>query len=87
MSTRDHSIRTIRVCRGLCAVILSLWLTGCAASAGNTLLSAQAEQVRRLAADCYAHHDGERYLYGGFRVHAACRSWARDVVGVTFANR
>lgn len=83
MSTRDH---TIRASRGPCVVILSLWLTGCAASAGNTLQSAQAEQVRRLAADCYARHEGERYLYGGLRVHAACRGWARDVVGVTFAN-
>lgn len=84
MSTRDN---TIRVGRGLCAAFLSLCLAGCATSAGNTLQSAQAEQVRRLAADCYWRHEGERYHYGGFQVHVACRSWARDVVAVAVADR
>lgn len=84
MSRRDH---TIRLGRGLCAALLSLWLTGCAAGAGTPLQSAQAEQVRRLAADCYWRHEGERYHYGGFRVHVACRTWARDVVRVAIADR
>ncbi len=84
MSTSDH---TIRVCRSLCAACLSLWLTGCAASPGNPLQSAQAEQVRRLAADCYWRHEGERYHYGGFQVHVACRNWARDIVAVRTADR
>jgi hypothetical protein len=70
------------------AVLLgSALIAGCASSGGSpgrlavasappTLAELQRDTVRRLAAECYRQHPGERLVYGGQPVNQACRDWA-----------
>ncbi len=56
---------------------------GCASTQPERLSGYRERAVRELTMQCYQQHDGERFVYGGLAVHAACRQWAEDRAGVT----
>lgn len=67
----------------LLGAALLLLAGGCASNVTvSPLTQARNDVIRELTTACYWEREGERYVYGGHRVHAACRQWARDVVAV-----
>ena len=67
----------------LLGTVLLLLAGGCASTTSvSPLTQARNEVVRELTSACYWDREGERLLFGGHRVHAACRQWARDSVAV-----
>lgn len=58
--------------------------TGLAGSAAPpaAVSALQRDSVRRLTAQCFWHHDGERLVLGSQPVYLACRDWAERRVRV-----
>jgi hypothetical protein len=72
-------MRTIRPA----AILMLVALGGCATTKPDHSLQAlQNDMVRRLAADCYRQHEGERTIYGSPQVWLSCRTWASRQVQV-----
>lgn len=65
---------------GLAVLLLA---GGCATTTSvSPLTQARNDVVRELTTACYWEREGERLIFGGHRVHAACRQWAQDSVAV-----
>lgn len=67
----------------LLAGITLLLAGGCATNMSlSPLTQARNDVIRELTTACYWELEGERVIFGGHRVHAACRQWAEDSVAV-----
>lgn len=63
---------------------LTVALSGCASSPNYSLQGLRLEAANKLAVRCYAHHEGERLVFGPAQVFSACRQWAHQQVQVRF---